>query len=135
MLLKYRGKPVYAYFPKVASTAFAVGDAVAFDGAGAIAPATSASTGIVGIIKKEVLATDADYASNTLVPVEILSVEDEVEIDTTGTPSASMIGVTKDLTDAKSLNEADASVVGQFVIVGLLSGKKVRVKLLANALA
>lgn len=134
MLVKIKSDEMkMEYYPKKASQVFSKGDVVAFDGNGAITLAVAGSTNIVGAIMKDVKASDADYALNTKVPVEIYDLEDTGEIDCSTTPTASMIGTGRDLTSEKILNVGVAGTVNQFIITGLSTENKVFVKLNANA--
>src|SRR6478752_7091018 len=58
---------------KKASTALAVGDIVIVDSSGYIdkAVAASAASAIVGICMQPVASTDADYASNTPIAIDV----------------------------------------------------------------
>lgn len=112
MIIRIKGQPKMEYFPKAASTAFAVNSLVAFNASGQIIPAAAGTTtGIVGVVKKAVASTDADYAATTLVPVDVnLGADSEFEIDANGTVTAAMVGVYKDVgADASTLAIAAAT--------------------------
>ena len=68
-----RGEWQAMYFRKVASTAFAVGDLVAFEANGStgdpIEPADASDAELIGICQTKVASTDSDYASNTRIMV------------------------------------------------------------------
>ena len=106
----YRGKSYIAWLPKQASTAFSADSLVATGGtSGTIKPATSVTTNHIGMIRKAIAATDTDFASNTLVPVEVPDVDAELIADGTGFDSSDV--TTKiDLTDASNANAAATSV-------------------------
>lgn len=72
MIKRISGAPNIHPHAKAASTVFAFNDVVAKDSTGYLVRATAATprSEIVGLIQREVLSTDADYASNTLVPVD-----------------------------------------------------------------
>lgn len=121
------------YWPKKASVAFAIGDLVYADGSGAIQPADSTSGNHIGVILKEVLATDADYALNTMVPIDVADPNDEFIVDVgTGTLTTAMIGTYRDLTDADSIN-VSAQSKNVVLITGFVSATKAVVKI--NAMA
>lgn len=126
MFIKNTGKTKTIEFPKAASTAFTIGQLVAFDGSGNITPATSSSTLLVGVVQKTVTSTDTDYALNTPIPVEV-PVEKYAEFiaDTTGA-AASNVGGQYDLTDANNVNLSGTSrkVV---TVTRLISATKVAV--------
>jgi hypothetical protein len=112
MFIRTKGMPKFERFPKKASTVFAVGDLVAFDGSGAIKPAVAGDTaGFVGIIKKLVAATDSDYAANTLVEVDVnLTGDSEFEVDANGTITTAMIGLYRDIiTNAGTISSSVAT--------------------------
>lgn len=99
MFIRTKGAPKYEVFPKVASTAFAVGDLVCFNGSGAVTPAVAGTTtGFVGICKKLVTSADADYASTTLIPIDVnLTGDSEFEVDANGAITSALIGTYKDI--------------------------------------
>lgn len=106
MAMKWvKGRTKIVFYPKAASTAFSKNSLVYFDGSGAIIPADATSGDHIGLILKAVAATDADYASNTLVPVEVP--QDKVcefEADVTSGLTAAKVGTTMDLTDASTVS-------------------------------
>lgn len=110
----YSGPVKVKWYPKKASTAFAVGDLVYADGSGAIQPADSTSGDHIGIIQKKVTATDSDYASTTLVPVLVPQADTMWLADVgTGTLTAAMVGSRYDLKDE---NELDVSATAKKVV-------------------
>ncbi len=105
MFILKSGKPTIKYFPKKASTVFALNSLVQPQSGSpsSIQPATSSSTEHVGIILRAVTAADADYTSNTLVPVMLLdNVDFEVDVAVTATSSDVLKQV--DLSDASTVN-------------------------------
>lgn len=125
----FSGKVRVEWYPKKASTAFAVGDLVYADGSGAIQPADSTSGMHIGVIQKAVASTDSDYASTTLVPVLVPTDDTEWLVDVgTGTATAALVGTRFDLKDA---NEADVSATSKNVLVctRFISATKVVVKI------
>lgn len=99
MFIRIKGMPKYERFAKVASTVFNVGDLVTFNGSGFITPAVAGTTtGFIGIVKKAVAATDADYAANTPIEVDInLSPDSEFEVDANGAITQALVGTYKDI--------------------------------------
>jgi len=91
--------PKYELFPKAASTVFAVGDLVAFNGTGQVIPGVAGTTtGFVGICKKAVASTDSDYAATTLIAIDVnLNNDSEFEVDANGAITSALIGTYKDL--------------------------------------
>lgn len=119
------------YFPKKASTAIAVGAAVIFDGSGYVTIATSTSAKLLGVSRKVIASTDTDYASTTLIPIEV-PIENYVTwLADTASAVAADIGAAVDLTDSVTVNRGATShhVV---TITGVQSATKVFVVL--NAL-
>jgi hypothetical protein len=107
---RQNGDTNFQGFAKAASTAMAKDTVVAFNGSGFLVPATAASTpaSIAGILQRDVLATDADYAQNSIVPVEVpRQREDRFIVDVeAGTVTQAMVGTRVDLNDAAGLNVA-----------------------------
>lgn len=136
MFIQKRGIARIKYFPKAASTRFDLGDAVVFNFAGALIPAVSTSTTIAGYIKKDVRSTDTDYASTSLVPVHVVADTDEIEVDTSTTVTAAMIGTLRDLSNASTLNTTSAYSIGMFRVlrIGSTTSKAV-VSVAKNALS
>lgn len=119
-ILRTAGMPKFDYPPKEASVAFPINSVVAYNGLGQVEPATNASTNIAGIIKREVASTDADYAAETPVAVDLnFTPDSEFEIDANATVTAAMIGTPRDLADAVTLDVSGAVTIRQFIIVGL----------------
>lgn len=114
---------VAVQFPKVASVALAVGDALIADGSGAVTVAASTSTSIIGICQKKVAATDSDYAANTPMPVELIDFTAIYEADVDNTLTTAMVGLRRDLTDQNSVNATGTSH-NQVTIVGFISATK-----------
>jgi hypothetical protein len=110
-----RGPAHIEWFIKPVSTAFALNDMVTIlstaAGDGTISKVTSSSTAIYGLIQRDVLATDADYAvAGTLVPVLIPDSESEFLFLATGTAAQTDIGEYIDATDHLSVNVAAYTV-------------------------
>lgn len=135
MLIQKRGSARLKWFPKIASTRFDLGDAVVFNVSGQITPVVAASTTIMGYIKRNVLSTDADYATTALVPVQTCVAYDEVEIDCSATVTSAMIGTTRDFSNASTLNVGSVGTINMVRIlrIGSTTSKAV-VSLLKNAL-
>ena len=109
---RYRGKTKTIWVPVTTSTVFTLGDIVSY-ASGYIIRATSSTTALshVGVIKKTIAATDADYATARKVPVEV-PVEKNVEWlgDVTSGLVAADVGLLVDLTDAATINRAASTV-------------------------
>lgn len=126
------GKTKIMYFPKKASTAFAEGDLVYFDGAGAVQPADATSGMHVGVCRKAVVSTDDDYASTTKIPIEV-PVERwvEWEVDAVSAVAAD-VGDEIDLTDAATADRS-ASAKDALLVTRYISATKIGVTILSNA--
>jgi len=136
MLIQKRGNAKIKWFPKVASTRFDLGDAVSFNQAGAVTPSLSSSTTILGFIKKDIRSTDTDYASTTLVPVQVLDDADEVEIDASTTVTSAMVGTMRDLSNASTLNVGAGASLNHFRVLSIGSTtSKAVVSFVKNALS
>lgn len=128
MIKRVSGKPNVEWYPKKASTVFNNGGLVNADGSGAVQPADATSGDHIGLILKDVAATDDDYASTTKVPVDVLGPNDVCEADVgTGTLTTAMVGNRYDLKDD---NEIDVSATSKQVVtvVGFVSASKALIK-------
>lgn len=92
------------WYPKAASTVISVGSLMYPNGSGAIIPADSTSGNHLGVSMKKVAATDADYASTTKIPVDVVGEDDVFEALVTGTLTAAMVGNFYDLSDDLTVN-------------------------------
>lgn len=120
-------------FPRPASTTFSKGDLVYFNGSGQVIPADATSGMHVGVIKRDVVSTDDDYATaNVRVPVEV-PVERWVEWEVaTASAVAADIGNEIDLTDAATANRG-ASAKDALLVTDVVSATKIHVTILSNA--
>ncbi len=102
---RYNGNPNIKPYAKKASTTFVEGDLVVVDSNGFLDKAVAGTTAVLGVIMRTVLATDADYASATMVPVDIPQRGDQFIADvSTGTPAQTQVGETHDLDDENSID-------------------------------
>lgn len=104
---KHKGKTKIVWLPRAASVgAIAKGSIVAFSGGNVIvATSSTAASAHVGVLRKAIATTDADYAVARLVPVEV-PVERGVEwrgAVTSGLVAAD-VGLWVDLTDGATIN-------------------------------
>jgi hypothetical protein len=108
---RVQGESKWMYLPVTPSTAIARGSLVAFSG-GKLVPATavSAPVFIVGVLRHDITATDADYALDRLVEVET-AVENRVvwEFTTSGLV-ATDIGTEVDLLNATTVDRSASAV-------------------------
>ena len=134
MFKRQNGRPNIEYFKKAASTAFTNGGLVYANGTGEIIPADATSGNHLGIILRDVLATDADYAEETRVPVDVIDGQTRLEVDVPNDDlAAADVGNTCDLVANGAGVDPDASAKDVVTIVDFIStGKAVVV---VNALA
>lgn len=122
---KYKGKTVTRWLPVTVSTTFTKGDIVKFSSGAIIkATTTSAAKDAVGVIKKTIAATDADYATARLVPVEV-PLEKMVQWRSTGVALvASENGLWMDLASAGTVDRAGSTydAVQQFSVISSTEG-------------
>lgn len=134
MFKRYSGKPKIEWMPKKASTAFANGGLTYADGSGALQPADATSGMHFGVIQREVLATDDDYATTNKVPVDVCTAEDIFEVDVkTGTLTTAMVGNQYDLHADGDGIDVTATSKKVVTVVGFISASKALVKV--NAMA
>lgn len=125
MFKRQSGKPNIQYFKKAASTAFANGALVYFNGTGEIIPADTTSGDHIGIILREVLSTDDDYASETMVPVDVIDGQTRLEVPVTnGDLAAADVGNTCDVEAGAASVDPDVTTKKQVTIVDMISASK-----------
>jgi len=130
---KLRGKTKIIYVPVTVSTVMTKGDIVSMASGQAIR-ATSSTTALshVGVAKKSILATDADYAIARSIPVEVPVDKNVVWLaDVTATLVATDVGLEVDLTDSQVVNRG-ASTVDVCLVRELVSTTKAVVVLRLN---
>lgn len=133
-----RGQFHVEYFPKTASTTFAVGDMVSIlstvAGVGTLIKSTSAVTKIIGTCLRPIAATDADYAVASDTPVLVANDPDAVwEIDvTTGSAATTDIGELVGIDDEKNADVTDYAT-GVLEVVGIISATKILVKIVKKS--
>lgn len=107
-----KGRTVINWYPAATSNAFAKNSLVYFDASGAVIPADSTSGDHVGIIMKAITSASPEYATATLVPVEVpMDKTCVLEADVTSGLTAAKVGTTMDLTDASTVSVATAKNV------------------------
>ena len=124
------GYPNIHPFKKAASTALADNDVVTKDSSGYLikATATTPRSEIIGLIQRTVVSTDSDYASNTMVEVDVPTVDDEFDFDVgTGSAVQSMVGKKFDLKDENELS-VSAQLTKAVEVLRIISTTKVRGK-------
>lgn len=130
MITPYKGKFHVEWYPKVASTAFAMNDMVYLDANGYLTPAVDgANIVVVGLIQKTIAATDTDYASTTKVPVLVGDKDAEFLCDvSTGTAAQTDVGEWIDIDDEDSV-DVSASTYDIFFVTKFVSATQVVAKL------
>lgn len=112
MFFRKKGKTKTIWLPVTTSTVFTKGD-IASESSGFLIRATASTTALshIGVIKKSILATDTDYATARLVPIEVLLEKNVVwQGDVTSGLVAADVGLEVDLTDAQTINRAASSI-------------------------
>lgn len=111
MAFKWRnGKTILREYPRKTSTAFSK-DSLVYFASGVIAPATATSGDHAGVCIEVVASTDSDYATAG-VPIQIEVPCDKqcvLEADVSGTLATTSVGVTYDLLDSTTVNQAGTS--------------------------
>lgn len=113
MIKRTSGKANIHALKRAASTVFAFNDVVTKNADGLLIRATASTprNKIVGLIQCDVLATDADYASSVLVPVDVLGPKDEIEFDVqTGTLTQALCDQFFDLADQDAVDVTKQNV-------------------------
>ncbi len=124
---RVKGKTRTEWFPVTTSTALAKNTLVEFT-SGLIAGADADETagGVRGVLAKDIVSTDADYATSRKVPV-LIPLEKHVlwEADATGTFAATDIGVEYGISDSGTVDKAETTTV-HFLVTEFISASKVR---------
>ena len=134
MIALYRptGQERMEWFKKTASALFNFSDLVYIASSGYIAQSTATSAPNLGLIYRQVKATDTDYAQNTRVPVLIPN-KDTVFICDVGTGSAgtTTVGLFRDLAATAPYANIDvtADTYGVFEVIDVISATQVLAKL------
>ena len=117
------------YFRKKASTAFNVGEAVAFETNGSagdpVEPADASDAALIGICGQKIASTDADYADNTDILIHVpndKTAEFEGDVGT-GTLTVADEGLEMDLKDKDEIDQS-ASTTDVVVCTRFLSATK-----------
>lgn len=101
---------------------------------GFLLPGDATSGDHHGVILREVLATDDDYAAATQVPIDVALPGDLFEVDVpNGDLATADIGIACDLEANGAGIDPDATAKGVVTIVGYISASKAIVKV--NAMA
>jgi len=132
MIKQNNGENQITGYKKAASTAFAFNDVVTRDSSGNLvrATATTPRSELLGLIQVDVLSTDSDYASNTLVPVAEFHAEAEFLADvSTGSAVQAMVGRVFDLDDHNSI-DVNTTLQKSVQIVRVVSTTQAIVKFL-----
>ena len=127
-----KGKTKMVSLPRTASVTFTKGNLVQLT-SGLVATATNQSTKHVGIILECVASTDSNFATAAVkvkiaVPTEPSC---EFEATVTGTLVTTSLGVTYDLTDASTVNQA-GTTYDVVTCVGFITSTKGRFILNSN---
>jgi hypothetical protein len=113
MFILKGGKVKTILMPVTGTTAIAQGALVTFSSGKLIAATSSTATNlIVGVLKKAIAATDADYTTDGRLVEVIVPVEKntEWEFDCGATLVAGDLGTLADLTDSVTVNRGASSI-------------------------
>lgn len=131
MIERKTGEANILPFKKKASTAFDFNDVVTTDSNGYLVLATSSTprAKLLGLIQRTVASTDADYAQNTMVEVDVFCCdEDEYEATVdTGTLTQAMVNSLFDLNDEDGIN-VNNNQQKAVKVIRYISATKARVK-------
>jgi hypothetical protein len=135
MINRATGKENIEWYAKDASVAFANGGLVYWNGSGEIIPADATSGDHAGVILRDVLATDEDYATSLAkVPVDVPTASDIFYADVkTGTLTTAMVGNQYDLHADGDGIDVTATAKKVVTVVGFVSATKALIKI--NAIA
>lgn len=123
------GAPREEWYPVTVSTAF-VNGGLTYWASGELIPADATSGDHAGIIRKDILATDDDYAVARKVMVEVPKDDNIFEADVgTGTLLVTMIGQKFDLTADGASIDVTATAKQVVTVVGFVSATKALVKI------
>lgn len=134
MFIRYNSEPNIQPYKKKASTAFSKNSLVAFDTNGFLVPATASSTinGLVGVILQDIASGDADYASATMVPVDVpRRLEDQFVADNVVTSAAQTdVGEACELVDSLTIDVGNVTNNPLVRVEKVITASKVVVSLL-----
>ena len=117
MIKRKSGAHNIQYFKKKASTVFINGALCNVDSNGFLIPATASSINHVGTILLTVAATDADYASATMVPVDVARTTDLFIADVSaGTVAQTAVGAYYDLNSTGDKVDLSATTTKQVYV-------------------
>ena len=117
MIKRKSGAHNIQYFKKKASTVFINGALCNVDSNGFLIPATASSINHVGTIILTVAATDADYASATMVPVDVARTTDLFIADVSaGTVAQTVVGAYYDLNSTGDKVDLSATTTKQVYV-------------------
>lgn len=119
------------WYPKTASTLFTKLSAVAFSGGALVNQAT---TEIAGIIHRDVVATDADYATTgAKVPVELSNPDDIWLVDVIGgTAAMTNVGAKYDIDSTYLGINLNGTTYKSLLVVGYVSATQLLVKIIGT---
>lgn len=135
MFIRKNEKHEIKYFKKKVSTAFINGGLVSIDSNGFLIPATASSVNHVGVVLKQVLATDSDYASATYIPVDMCRPTDLFIADVSaGTVAQTAVGAYYDLNSTGDKVDLSATSVKAVYVADILLASS-QVVVVVNSMA
>ena len=122
MIKRKSGEHNVQYFKKKVSTAFLNGALTTIDTNGFLIPANATSINHIGTILKTVASTDADYASATMVPVDVARTTDLFIADVSaGTVAQTAVGAYYDLNATGDKVDLSATTTKQVFVQDILA--------------
>lgn len=135
MIIRKEGAHRIKWFKKIASTAFAQGALTTVNANGFLIPGTATTVNHVGVILREVLATDADFAGTPYVPVDMAGTTDVFVADVSaGAITQTRVGEYFDLNATGDAVDLGATTVKQ-VYVQDINAAQSKVIIIVNSTA
>ena len=135
MFVRYNSNPNIQPYQKKASTVFAMNALVGTDANGFLVPATASSTivGIVGVILRDVVATDGDYAVASMVEVDVpIRLVDQFVADcVTTTIAQTDVGETVELVNSLTIDVGQTTNNPLVRVEKILGSSKVAVSFMS----
>lgn len=117
--IRQQSKDNIIWTAKKASTAISNNAVLTYDSStGTVQPAVTASTNLAGVSRKVVASTDTDYASTTLIPMDVPAPNDLYVLDCNTTVTQAMVGDDFDLASSVLLDNSAAGTVKHVKLVG-----------------
>lgn len=127
--IRQSGSDKILFQAKKASTAIVLNSVLTYDSStGTLQPAVTASTNLAGISRRAVTSSDSDYASTTLIPIDVPAPNDVFVLDCNTTVTQAMVGDDFDLASATTLDNSTGGTVKHCKLVGGVGTTKAEVR-------